>query len=298
MQQRSLFPDGFEVQERALAALHELDVRTALELVRRARKIDPRLVDLDALEAALYWLDNRLLTAPDGPTLADVLRSAAGDSAAGQLSPVARSFIDRAVARWLAKHRPTGAFLDPEGCVPTGLVDLLLDNGNAARTNLLAVLDQGHGAHAAVLGYLGCAAWLTERREEANAFYLRALLHDRGDFDLVRVRHEGLRQLHDRLTKEHGAAARGRLLVEAWLAGTLQIPARNGWLPPAQLATQLAAAGDDHVREFTLLLHADRTDAERPTDVERRERMAAAWPDAFARFMAVCRADEQRRRSR
>lgn len=296
MQQRSLFPDGFEVQERALAALRNLDVQTALQLVRQARKIDPRLVDLDALEAALFWLDNRLVSTPDAATLADVLRSAAGDAAAGHLVRAALTFIDGACARWLHQHRPATPFLDPEQCVPTGVIDLLLGNAAAARNHLLPVLDLGRGDQGSVLGYLGDAAWITERAVEANAFYVRALLHDRGDFDLVRVRHDGLRALHDGLVKTHGEGARGRLLVEAWLAGVLQILPRNGWLPTAQLDALLATAGGDPVRTFTLLLYADRTQSDRGTDVERRERMAELWPDAFQRFIATCRTAEQGRR--
>ncbi|HEX5051373.1 MAG TPA: hypothetical protein VFZ65_06345 [Planctomycetota bacterium] len=299
MQQRSLFPDGFEVQEQAFAALRELDVPAALALVRRARRIDARLVDLDGLEEALVWLQQRLVAAAEPELLAAVLRAVPEDAAATRLSAVAAMFVDQAIARWLSARVPrSAAFLDRERRVPSALVDLLLGNAPAARVSLLAAVDAGHAEHAGVLGCLGDACLIDQRPDEANACYVRCLLLDPFALDTWRLRHAGLRACALELASRCGVEAPMHLLATAWLEGHLHVPTRNAWLPPARLVNLLTEAEGSspgaRLRQFGLLLYQDRTLADRPIDVARREQMAALWPDGFRRFMAKCRAVEQR----
>ena len=52
MQQLSLFPDGFELQEQALHALRELDVSRAAAMIDRARAAGARSANLEAIAAA------------------------------------------------------------------------------------------------------------------------------------------------------------------------------------------------------------------------------------------------------
>ncbi len=303
MKQRSLFPDGFEVQEQAFAALRELDVESALVLVRRARRIDPRLVDLDGFEEALVWLQAQLVGDVTGSVLAGVLLAAARDGLAGRLGLVAANFVDPTIARFLMSQlRPGQFFLDDDNRVPVALVDLILGNASAARTSLIEAVGAGHGDRGDLWGYLGDACYSDQRPDEANACYVRSLLLDPFAFDAWRLRNQRVGECLRELEKCHEVGARNLLLTEGWITGVFEIPAANSWLTPRQVERLLAetttslraAEAGAGFRRFNLLLYLDRSAAKGQIDMARREEMAELSPDVFVRFMAACRDREAR----
>ncbi|MBI5365634.1 MAG: hypothetical protein HZA54_01245, partial [Planctomycetes bacterium] len=58
--QRSLFPDAFEVEEDALAALAELDLAGAAHGLARARALNPTLPNLVVFEEVVAYLGGHL----------------------------------------------------------------------------------------------------------------------------------------------------------------------------------------------------------------------------------------------
>ncbi len=295
MQQRSLFPDGFEIQERALAALRELDAAAALALVGQARAIDPQLAGLDPLEAAL-----RVLLAqgaprdPDG--VAGLLLQAGDDAWHGRLGAAAADFVETAVGRWLlALPVADDDFLDAAERVPRALVLLLQGQAATARSGLLALLGD-RPERADLWGWLGDACTALQRGAEADGCYVRALLLDVGAVDAQRLRAAPLRECLLRLRVAHGEAlARELLLAEAWIAGALAIPPDNDWLDRQQVGELLAAAATAPgplagARQFALLLYRDRSRPLGQVDLADREAMAELQPDLFRRYMAACRA--------
>jgi hypothetical protein len=180
------------------------------------------------------------------------------------------------------------------------VLDLVLGDAAIAWHHLHASLEAGHADRADLWGYFGDAWLLRGRLEEANAAYVRALVLDAGAVDLVRLRSEPLRRLHEELRASVDAErARQTLLVRAWARGVLQILPGNDWLE-GRTAGLLARAEADPAspparrsRRFALLFYLDRTDSGQ-LDVARREAMAALDPRLFAEFMTACRERERR----
>lgn len=299
MKQRSLFPDGFEVQEHACAALRELDVGGALVLVRRARQIDSRLVDVDGLEEALAWLAPRIENGRTGAELADALRAVVSDALAGRIGAVAAMFVDTAIARFLRRRLPPDSIFIDQGCrVPVALLDMILGNSGDARASLLDALQDGNGDRADLWGCLGDACFADQRHDEAIAAYVRSLLLDPVELDAWRLRDRRLAECLRGLQVREGDVARHLLIVEGWMTGILDIPMRNNWLTHRQLARllEVTAASTSHAKahRFGLLLYLDRSAGLDAIDVARREEMAELRPADFERFMATCREREGR----
>lgn len=298
--QQSLFPEAFEVQEAALAALRELDVARARNAFERARARNPDLVDAAVLDGALALLEELARAGPLGARLHLVVRAAHDACRSGRLPPAAAAFVDRTVARWWRRHGAGGPFLDAGETIHRGVLDLVLGDAAAARAHLSASLQEArHGWRADLWGYLGDANLLEQRPDEANACYVRGLLLGAAEVDLVRIRLPSLAELHAVLCREHGEdGARELLPVHAWLGGVLAIPPGNGWLDGrwARLLVRAAAGPDAAPRErwrrFALLLYLDRSAARGSVDLARREELAALDPVLFGRYMERCRAIE------
>jgi hypothetical protein len=299
--QLSLFPDGHELREQALAALRTLDLPRAMRFVDRAHAVEPNLVNLDLLAGVLRWLAPRLDLPPAVPSLATVLLAAAEDSLSGRLPAPAADLIDEVIASFaLARREPGLSFLDHEERVPWARLRLVRGEATAGRDELKQLLGE-HSDRGDLWGYLGDACTLLQRNEEANACYVRALLLSPEQVDLVHIRSLPLRRCFDSLRVSHTLSlARALLFSTAWLEGALAITRGNDWLDrltTARLDASLAPAGDQRegrYRRFGLLLYRDRSSPAGDVDLRRREEMAALAPDLFARYISECERREQR----
>jgi tetratricopeptide (TPR) repeat protein len=304
MQQRSLFPDHFELHAQALAALRTLDTGQALALVRRAMAIDARLVDIQPLERALTWLHRHQDGTSGAARAAALLTGVRAAVAAGELDAVAAHFADEGIVRSLGIHRPGADFLDAERTVPWALLDLIENRGTAAREALSDLLaDAAHRDSARLWAWLGDACRLLGRNDEAETAYGKALLLHPEAIDWWRLRHLDLAACWQRTRALAGSRAAGRAFVAAWLEGLITVPPDNSWFTADDIAALTDAAegtpaanGGDEAR-FAILLYLDRTTARHPVDVDRRDRMATLHPELFAQFVAACRAREEGARS-
>ena len=298
MRQHSLFPDDYEVIEQALAALRRLDVAEALAKVRLARARDTRLSDLAALEEALVWLLGQSLQNQAG--IARTLIAVGEAFAARQLGEVAAGVVDDALAHVFAADRADSPFLDPGRHVPRALLDLLGRRHAKAHGSLrelvLAEPDRGD-----LWCWYGNACLGVDRRDEARAAWVRALLLTPARFDWWRIADRQLRTVRDECLADAPDGDGGLTLAVAWRHGLLPIPARNDWLTHAQIARLSATtAVDEHAglaarhRRFCLLLYVDRSTGG-AADVDRRLQMAELAPAEFHQFMAACRQREQGR---
>ncbi len=299
--QLSLFPEAFEVQEAALQALDELDIERALQLVQRAWERDPALPNLEALESALLWLDGALVAG--GATEERLAAAFLAVPAACRRDEIARdvgTIIDQALARHALRSASGPVFLDRARRVHRGALLLVL--GRAAEAHsILRETVQADGSRADHWGYLGDACWLTERAEEANACWVRALFLSAGEADLFRARYPRLGALYDELPREHPPeSARELVPIHAWLEGVLAIPPENGWLEEHLSRLRLAATADpeapleQRIRRFALLLYQDRSRPRGECDLAEREEMRALAPELFERYIERCRVLEKR----
>jgi len=299
--QRSLFPDAFEVQDAALAALEVMDLGAARELVRAACARDPGLVGLVVLEATVRWLDAALHGEPPAPeNLAAAFRALPAAVSSRELARDAARFVDRSLARHAVLRADGGTvFLDAGETVHRGALHLVLDRSAAARAELRATLEAGHRGRADLWAYLGDACMLEERADEANAAYVRALVLSAADVDLYRIRAPRLAELHATLRATlPDAVARESLLTHAWLERVLAIPTENEWLDEGQVAAVLAepadagAPAERRQRRFARLVYADRSRAPGAVDLEEREEMLALDAELFRRYVAACERGE------
>lgn len=299
--QRSLFPEAFEIQAQAFAALDELDLAAALRLVEEARERDPGLVNLEPLHAALLWLRRELGAEPVSDELLALLFLTVPEACwSGEISPESAELIDTVIARQgLARTRSTRAFLDADERVHRGSLLLVLRRFHEAHALLAASL-ASHDARADLWSAFGEACFELERLDEGNAAMVRALVLSAREVDLFRLRHERLRALHHELVLLHGEpCARELLLVRAWLTGVLTIPPENGWLEPHLSRLHLAAAlrhdspPEQCLRRFSLLFYLDRSRAPGHYDEAQREEMQALEPELFARILLCIQARER-----
>lgn len=299
--QRSLFPEAFEIQAQAFAALDELDLGAALRLVEEARERDPGLVNLEPLHAALHWLRRELGPERVSDELLALLFLTVPEACrSGEIAPEVAALIDTVIARQgLARTRSRRAFLDADERVHRGSLLLVLRRFHEAHALLGASLDE-HDARADLWAAFGEASSALERFDEANAAHVRALLLSARDVDLFRLRHERLRALHRELVLLHGEpCARELLLVHAWLTGALTIPPENGWLDRHLSRLHLAAAlrpgspPEQRRRRFSLLFYLDRSRAPGHYDETEREEMQALEPELFARVVQCVQARER-----
>lgn len=290
--QKSLFPDAVEVLGDALEALEDLDLQRGFEYVVQARRIDPSLGNLDAIESALGWLRTTL---GDGP--ADLERDAAAflDLPGAGLSPGAVSFADSALARYGLRHA-SGAFLDAGERVHVGALRLVLGHATLARRALDLASEE---PRADLWGWRADACVRLERLEEANECYVRALILDASAVDLFRLRHPRLAELYvELLATQPASCARELLLPNAWMRGLLQVPAGNAWLTGhvaklrARTAVTADAAKAEQLRRFTFLFYLDRSHPPGAVSLDEREEMAGLAPTLFRRVLAVLRERE------
>lgn len=300
--QRSLFPDAFEVQARALARLDRFELEEALELVAEARASDPGLANVEPLHAALLWLRRELggervsdellallfLMLPEGVSRGEITRDAA-------------AIVDPVVARQGLARAGARAFLDPDERVHRGALLLVLRRAGEAR-GLLAETLVARDDRADLWAAFGDASFALERLDEANAAYVRALLLGARELDFFRLQHPRLAALHAALVEAHGeACACELLLVHAWLAGVLDVPPENGWVDRHLSRLNLAAVcrpgatREQRLRRFGLLFYLDRSRARGHYDEAQREELKDLEPELFVRLLEHVRVREKGR---
>jgi hypothetical protein len=300
--QRSLFPEAFEIQEQALAALDEFDLGGALALVEEARKRDPLLVNLVPLATAISWLHRELGSgAPSDELLAALFLTVPEACRGGEIERDAAALVDNVIARQALQRSAARAFLDREERVHLGALLLVLRRDSEALALLRETLAPGHDDRADLWACFADALAAAERTDEANAASVRALLLSSQDVDLFRSRNPALTALYDELSLHHPApVARELLLVHAWLDGTLAIPPENGWLDRHISRLHIAASAcpdsppEQRYRRFALLLYLDRSRPPGRCDEAEREEMQTLAPELFARV--VQRIGERERR--
>ncbi len=291
MDQRSLFPDGFEVEEDALDALESLEVARGLACVAEARRRAPDLTNLDDIESALAWIEIvQGRRPPDGASAAAAFLALP----AADLPEGAAAFADQAIARF-GLRVGRGRFLDPEQRVPLAALRLVLRRTDGTRRELSRLLAEAPD-RPDLWGVHGDACLLDERADEANESYVRALLLGAARVDLFRLRENRLRLLLAELRAgNEDACSRELLFVHAWLRGILAVPANNGWLdaqtPRLRAHTAIRGTPDpaSRARRFALLLYLDRSRKPGDCEVAEREEMQALDPELFERFVAVLR---------
>lgn len=294
--QRSLFPDAFEVQERALAALERFDLAAARDAIEEARARDPGLPELASWTEGIAWLHRELGA---GPVTADCLAAAFAlvpeERRAGRMGPAAAERIDQALARHGLACAGARAFLDAEERLHRGALLLVLGRSEEALGLLRESLAGGRDGRADLWLALSEACHACERTDEASAATVRALLLDAQAADLDRLRHAPLRATLDALRARHAEAeARERLLVEAWLAGELAIPPENGWLDRhlsrLRLLTVPGPAADPaaRARRFALLLYVEASRPPGEYGEEERSELLALDAELFKRVRARC----------
>lgn len=293
MLQRSLFPEAFEIQAQALAALEAFDLGAALRLVEEARERDPGLVNLEPLHSGLVWLWNELGPEPASDELLALLFLTVPEACCrGDITPATAELIDTAIARQgLARMRASRQFLDTGERVHRAALLLVLRRFHEAHALLGASLTE-HDERADLWAASGEASSALERFDEANAAFVRALVLAAVDVDWFRLRHASLVALHRELVTRHGEpCAKERLLVHGWLAGALTIPPENGWLDRHLSRLYLAAElrpgspPEQRMRRFSLLFYLDRSRAPGDYDETQREEMQALEPELFAQVM-------------
>jgi hypothetical protein len=291
--QRSLFPEAFEIQEQALAALDELDLGAALALVAEARERDPLLVDLEPLAAAISWLFHELGSEPVSDELLAALFLTVPEACRkGEIDRATAAMVDLVIARQGLRRAAGRAFLDREERVHVGALSLVLRRDSEALALLRESLASGHDGRADLWACCADALVAAERPDEANAAYVRALLLSAQDVDLLRLRNPELTALHAELLEHHPEpVARELLLVHAWLAGILTIPPENVWLDRHLSRLHLAAAlrpdspPAHRFRRFALLLYLDRSRPPGSFDESEREEMQGLAPELFERVV-------------
>ena len=300
--QRSLFPDAYEVQDEALAALEDLRVEQAQRSVARARERDARLVGLDLVERALSWLAPRLGgREPDEEAAAQSWRELPAARSRAELPPDSAASVDGVLARFLLRRSPAARpFVDRAERVHRGALQLVVARPAPAREGLLETLSAGQRERADLWSYLGDACFLAERPYEANACYVRALVIAAQDVDLMRLREPRLAELFGRLSSTHPqAVARELLLTQAWIEGLLTIPPGNGWIEAARVSALLAAttepgpAPERRYRRLGLLVYRDRSRLPGAASLDERSEMLELDPELFRRYLGTCRARER-----
>ncbi len=323
--QLSLFPDEFEVQAAAVAALRDLDLARARALLARVRRSNARLVNVGVIDAALTLLESVLrATPPDAGELARAFTAAESTWRAGQLSKASADFADGVVAAYWRRHGGDATFLDAGATVHRGLVDLLMGDPRAARHHLRVSLEADCAHRADLWSYLGDASVALERTAEAGACYVRALLLGAGDVDFLRLRHPQLGALYTEL-RQSDACARELVFVYAWLRRILDVPRENGWLvdhavriegetrlepaaftdggdAPSAEAGKTRLGGHEpevsarRLRRFAWLLYCDCSTRRGAVVVARREEMAELEPELFREVMREYEARETQNR--
>jgi tetratricopeptide (TPR) repeat protein len=292
--QRSLFPDAFEVQERALVALEAFDLAAARRAIEDARERDPGLPELPSWFEGIAWLHREL---GDGPVSEECLAAAFAlvheERRAGRLSRAGAERIDQALARHALARAGTRAFLDADERLHRGALLSVLGRSEEALVLVRESLSENREGRADLWCALGDACHASERADEANAAYVRALLLDPDAADLDRLRHARLGAFLDELRARHPEpAARALLLVHAWLAGVLVIPPENAWLeqhlPRLRLATQLRsdASASVRARRFALLLYLEASRPPGDYDEGGRDEMQTLDEELFKRVLA------------
>jgi len=293
MQQRSLFPDEFELQQDALQHLQQFRPHLAKDSLQRALRIDARLTNQDALVAAIAWFAQRLApdaAAPSSSTLAVWFVTATAAQRDGSLDANAADLIERVLARALLAGQPAHeVFADVAQSLPVALLRRCAGGAAIAedRLALAAALATPDLAERADLwAHHGDLCWRQERLAEANSSYGRALLLGPAEIDLVHLDHAALRELGCSLRAEYGEGFASRWFVGAVLAGVLQVPARNGWLRDEQVDLLLELAPDAWAR-FAVLWYRDLSLGEAGDIIARRLELADLLPEVFARVMAA-----------
>jgi hypothetical protein len=300
--QCSLFPDAFEVQERALAALERFDLGAARTAIEEARARDPDLPELASWSECIEWLQHEL---GDGPVSEACMAAAfvlvPEEARAGRLDRSAAERIEQALARHGLHRAGARVFLDAGELLHVGALLVVLGRWAEAHGLLHETFTERHDDRADLWRAFADACQGCERAEEANAAYVRALLLDPAAADLERLRHPRLRFLLDELRAGHAEPeARALLLVHAWLAGILAIPPENGWLErhASRLlsSTRLGPAADAvaRARRFALLLYLEASRRPGDYDEDARAEMAALDPTLFRRVLERLRTASER----
>jgi tetratricopeptide (TPR) repeat protein len=297
--QRSLFPDAFEIEERALEALDEFDTAGAREHLRAARAADPGLPRIGLLEAAVEWLHRRTGGDAGAASVAGAFRAVPSAVRSGELPRSVTGFVDRALARF-GLRVADGPFLDDAERVHRGALHLVLGNARRARELLSTTPSAGGPERPDLEGYLGDALRALERFDDANERYVRALVLDPDEVDLHRTRHRDLADLESALLAAHDApTARALLLARAWMDGVLAIPRGNDWLAGrlsllrGRLSVRATAPAPARLRFFSLLVYVDRSRPRSELSMSDRETMSELAPDLFAEYMQVNRRHER-----
>lgn len=296
MQQRSLFPDEFELQQAAMRLLQQFRPHEAQSMLERALQVEAKLPNQQAMLAAIQWFAARLAPTvaptggpPDVPVLLDWFAAATAAQFHGQLDANTGELVERVLARALLAVVPEHAvFADAAGRTPVALLRQCA-GGAAMLPDRLALADAlatpALAERADLWAYHGDICWSQQRQEEANSSYLRALLLGASEVDLVHLRHPGLRELGRRLQAELGEQFASHWFIEAVLAGLLQVPPQNAWLRREQVDLLLELASDAWSR-FGILWYRDLAMGEAGDIVTRRMELAELLPEVFARVMA------------
>lgn len=291
--QKSLFPDSVEVLGDALEALEDLELQRGFEYIDQARRLDPSLGNLDAIESALRWLRTTL---GDPPPNLERAAAAFLDLPAAGLSPGAVSFADSALARYGLRHAQ-GAFLDAGERVHVGALRLVLGHFAMARRALDISIEEDR---ANLWGWRGDACVRADRSVEANECYVRALILDASAVDLFRLHQPRLAELYAELLATHPeSCARELLLPNAWMRGLLHIAQGNEWLTGhiARLRARTAVTGNasdaEQLRRFTFLFYLDRSRPPDAVSLDERGEMAGLAPELFRSVLAVLRKRER-----
>ncbi|MBI5363119.1 MAG: hypothetical protein HZA53_08060 [Planctomycetes bacterium] len=299
--QTELFPASTDARADAQDAFERFDVAAARASLARARDAGAAGADLDELERALAWLAARgVARGIPLDVLAELWIELPTAVARGALARAGREFVDEAIARYGARGSDAERrFLDARERVHLGALLLARENAERAHALLHASLHAGHGHRADLWALLGDARVVRRDPEGANQAWVRALVLDAQAVDLARTRHAELAVLFARAASEHGeTVARERLLVEAWLAGVLELteealdhPAVRATLSmDVDPAFERAVTDAASARRFTRLLVRDLA---RPrgasVDLDARDAMELLDPELCRRYAAELR---------
>jgi hypothetical protein len=271
---------------------------TAAARVERARSIDPRLVGLEALSAAIGWFRGRCSGPPGavGPLVA-WFHEGVRDQVEGRLTPDSAVLTERILAEALLTAASPGPFVDAEQRLPRALLERCRGGrGDEVQRREIGELLLGRlHARADLWGVYGDLCWCAERHDEAMAAYARALLLGPDRVDPVHLAMPALRDRWWSLRREAPETAAARWFAEAVIAGELVVPVGNRWL--AQVPWAAAAADASPWARFCWAVYVDRTAGDSGDLLARRLAMAELQPEAFARYMAaVCGGAPTRRR--
>ncbi len=296
--QAQLFSPAIDYKEQALQQMLALEWSDAFESLKIAYDLDPYLADLALLARLCEFAQQEGERFKSSKQKAVALWHAADEALLQkQLNEAEVTNLRRILARHLLMKSasPDEVFAAQEKTLPRGVCHLVLENWQAAHSDLLNwVTRHAEAVTPRAWSYLGDAATALKLWNEANLAYVRALFLDPHAIDLLTFKHAHLTIALQRLEMRHEDQALARALwpFDAWRRQIIQIPLGNTFLLPvvqrqrSLLGSELLLERKQTLQQFMLCLYIDQAKLQERISFNVREEMMGLEPDLFRQYLA------------